>query len=88
MAVPQQLVLRQEHNAGAKCAALYLLQSSLGLVPLEWALFTEGGGVVAKTRPLKKMQTRNLTGALRYVKLEVRKPRERALEGGRHDCKS
>ena len=37
-------------------------------------LFTEGGGAVAKTRPLKKMQTRSLTGSPSYVKLEVRKP--------------
>ena len=41
---------------------------------MERALFTEGGGAVAKTRPLKKMQTRGLTGGPRYVKLEVRKP--------------
>lgn len=44
MAVSQQLVLRQQHSAGAKCEVLHLLQSSLGVAPLEWALFTEGGG--------------------------------------------
>ena len=50
--VSQWLVLRQEHSTGAKCAALHLLQSSLGLAPLEWALFTEGGGVEWRRRAL------------------------------------
>ena len=73
MAVSQRLVLRQQHSGGAKCEALHLLQSSL-CSPMEWALFTEGGWVVATTRPLKKMQARDLTGGPSYVKLEVRKP--------------
>ena len=73
MAVSQRLVLRQQHSGGAKCEALHLLQSSL-CSHTDWALFTEGGGAVAKTRPLKKMQTRCLTGGPSYVKLEVRKP--------------
>ena len=76
------------HTTGSKGESLYLLQSSLRVAPLERALFTEVGGAVAMTRPLKKMQTRGLTSAPRHVKLEVRKPRERALEGGRNDCKS